>query len=74
MSGKQAPVQQAGKTKIKHGRRRTSLAPNPPRARIAFVHEVDPRINIYFWDGQYVRSYRGFPEVGAGEFGELIGA
>lgn len=57
-------------------RGRMKQIPNPPKAKIAFIKQLPPlgEINLYYFDGQYLRSKRGFPDVGAGEFGELIGA
>lgn len=58
----------------KRGRMRQ--IPNPPKPKIAFVKALPilGEINLYYFDGQYIRAKRGFPEVGCNELGTDIGA
>jgi len=57
-------------------RGRTRTFPNAPKPKIAFVKTLPilGEVNVYFFDGQYIRATKGLPQVGCNELGTDINA
>jgi len=61
-------------TTTKRGRMRQ--IPNAPKPKIVFIKALPifGEVNLYFFDGQYIRAKRGIPTIGCNELGTDINA